>query len=247
MKGVQCLMPDGRVIEPQSAEADTPVDETPRIVSYRHSIRGAQILLALDDSAPEAVKTVGRMLSESPDWQAENGGWRQCETTFRRADLWASAYAIGILDYVIRFGPHLLQKSSVERVEARIERTIDFLQAEWDRSKWAYSKASAAQNAVLVFHEVCVALELRRQAFWKEVKDWLSDWISDVGRLDASYLEACTRITTSSASARVAYALYLAGEHKCVWSPLLEDAIREFSNEASSADAAFMLDLLFSL
>lgn len=67
------------------------------IVSYRHTIRAAHILLRASDQIALPKTILGTMLDVNADLREVPGGWRQCNEEFRSADMWASAYAVGFL------------------------------------------------------------------------------------------------------------------------------------------------------
>ena len=242
-KGVRKLFRRGSIHLSQAAAPGMDPTSQPRIVTYRHTIRGAQILASLEGSSEVVQSVIGKMLVEKSKWQHEQGGWRQCDEGVVEPDLWGSSYATDLLLAIVEKRLQCREESRA-RAEEALKRTIEYLRREWEEHRWAYGKLNSAQNAPLVFHEVARALHRYDPALERAVCDWITGWLTPEGTLSAAYLEQCKDISRASANARVGYALFLAGKPGREWEPLIVSALRDFGEGINSADVAFLIDMV---
>jgi hypothetical protein len=221
-------------------------DARPTLISLRHSVRAAQILLTLDSSNRLGWEIIGKMLDPKLNWQRPDGGWSQCEG-WKSSDLWASAYAIRLLHMLETMADSPYQVS-VAVCQERIARTADYLETQWRAAKqWTYGQASSARNAPQIAHEVFPVLRIYTPGLSNAVHDWLLSWLTPAGTLSARYIESCNKVTPASANSRIAYALFVAGDPALVWVPLFEHAVNGFEQGVNSADAAFLLHMAIAL
>lgn len=243
-QGVLQLLNGGVVRVSEGAVPGMSPAERPTLVSYRHTLRAVQILLALGEPLESLESTLGWILDLRRNWQNDDGGWAQCDTMITGSDLWGSSYAAGLLLWIISSEKSL---SGVDRVIAKkkLRATVRYLEHQWAACKWAIGETSAAQNAPVIFHEVAESLAIARSPALSEVLQWLKQWITPAGTLSQDYYTLCKDTARASASIRMAYAFHVGGAPVDFWRPLFHAAIREFDSGAgmNSADVAFCLDL----
>ena len=240
--GVKHLLENGPIEVSLGASEQTPPDSQPTIRSYRHTIRGAQILAILEPDHRFISEIVALMLDRRNGWQNTDGGWKQCDRERTGSDLWGSSYALA-------FFARLLQEPNFD-VEARkkmhelLIETIGFLKRDWYQNGWRYSGASSEQNGVQIFHETFQVLDVYDPPFATELRKWIKGWLSPNGLVSDSYSMECKKMTLASINARVAYAFFVAEEAPSVWKPLCLTAIDRFEEGVNSADASFILHMI---
>jgi hypothetical protein len=244
-RGISRLLQDSVVRVSEGALPGMAPADRPTLVSYRHTVRAVQILLALGKERSAISRTLGQILDPSGGWQNSDGGWAQCDIAFTDSDLWASAYAAALLFDLTRNGGF----SSATSLPHSLAGTLAYLEAQWRQSKWAYGKLAAEQNAPQIFHEIARCLQMRAPVLRDEIVAWFKQWLTPAGTLSTTYYGRCKDLAAASASVRLAYAFYLAGDGSHVWRPLYAAAVLDFGqgNGANSADVAFLLDLTIAL
>jgi len=244
-EGLRRLLKDGPVEVSLGASQQTPPDSQPTIRSYRHTIRAVQILARLNPNNPNISLILGLMLDKRNRWQNPDGGWKQCDKERTDSDLWGSSYAFALLAAALR--DQLVSQDIKDTVHESLGNTMKYLKEEWQKTRWSYGGASPEQNGVQIFHETIATFKRYDKLFAEQLQSWVSSWLSPSGLLSDSYFQACHEVTLASANARVAYALFLAGEPTSTWRPLLLVAVNQFEQGANSADAAFMLHMVSHL
>lgn len=248
VQGIERLLKKEGLIRVSFGAAEkTPPDRQPTACSFRHTIRAAQILSRIDSDNKHIHHILSLMLDERNQWQnPEDGGWRQCDRERTESDLWASAYSLAFLsDLITR--QLLSTEEAKSRARAVIPATVEYLKEEWHRSFWAYGDASSEQNGVQIFHETIKTLKRHDAPFANKLCEWVRGWLSPAGGLSEAYFQACNEVTLASANARVAYALFLTGEPRALWEPLLITAVDRFEEGMNSADASFLLHMIAEL
>lgn len=240
--GVKRLLKNGPVEVSLGASEQTPPDSQPTIRSYRHTIRGAQILAVLEPDHSLVSQIVALMLDRRNGWQNIDGGWKQCDRERTASDLWGSSYAAG-------FFARLLQEPNFDagarkKMHEMLIETIDFLKRDWYQNGWRYSGASSEQNGVQIFHETFQVIKVYDPSFAAELRKWIKGWLSPNGLVSDSYATKCKKMTFASINARVAYAFFLAEEGSSLWKPLCLAAIDRFEEGVNSADASFLLHMI---
>ncbi|WP_411727612.1 hypothetical protein [Methyloglobulus sp.] len=218
-------------------------------ISYRHTIRAAQILQTIDGDAPVTRAVLGRMLDPHADIQAGSGGWRQCNDQHRAEDLWASAYAVGLLTATLADASRLaLADGLVVQVRDSLNRTLDWLTQQWEKDNWRYGEASTEENAPILFHECAAAFNQFRPEFSQVIIRTFDSWLDPVGHPTAPYLTAVEN--DFSAAIRLCYAYFLTRNLSTAINSsfdILSSWLRQQPFTAcNSADASMLLDMLLT-
>ncbi|MCG8408434.1 MAG: toll/interleukin-1 receptor domain-containing protein [Phycisphaerales bacterium] len=230
----------------QSSAPDMPPDSTPVIVSFRHSIRAAQILLDVGKHLEKVRGILGRMFDPSLGWQNKDGGWGQ-SAQFRESDLWASVYAAALLQKLLVHATFFV-RGETKNVEVILQRTVDYLEEKWTESKWAYGSVPPEQNASNVFIDVARVFEQRANPLYTAVLQWLSTAIEPTsGTIRESLFEKCPRFTRAQANTRFAYAFFLGGHLQERWKTLYDMALSHLDESVNSADVSFLLDMTIAI
>jgi hypothetical protein len=189
---------------------------------------------------------LGLVLDERNGWQNPDGGWKQCDRERTNSDLWGSSYALSFLASLLH-DQLIVSSEAKDKAHAFIFETMKYLKDEWYQSGWKYSGASSEQNGVQIFHETINTFDRYDKVFAEELRSWVKKWLSPNGLVSDSYYRACHEVSFASANARVAYALFLAGEPQSIWEPLVLAAVGQFEEGVNSADASFLLHMLSEL
>lgn len=251
--GIQQISEDGWVhVSLGAASAPLPFrggrDTT--IVSYRHSIRAAQILLALGDRGDIVRAMLGRMLDPSSGMQLENGGWAQCNMTFRENDLWCAAYACGFLGSCLTHMTDLeLDEPNTAKIKETLEKSVDWLKEQWQSDNgWSYGKLSAHENSVPLFHEVATAMLYCDQEFALDVVRMFATYLDPIGNPSERTLRSNVYARPPEVASRLGYGFYLLKEKSEMasqaWERLCEYSVCRLDSGMNSADAAMLLDML---
>ena len=246
VSGIKELLEGGSVKVYLGATAKTPPDRQPRIVSYRHTIRAVQILVAMKRGKEIVAEVVGRMLDPKRGWQNKDSGWAQCDEEYTESDLWASTYALKLLHAIHQRKVELPEKVH-KSAKLAISPTIDFLEREWRESGWAYGNASSAHNGIQIVHETIWILKEYRPKLAQELLQWVKTWLTPATTVSELYYEECPGVLRSSNDARVSYALFQAGESSDVWIHSYESALSGFRAGVNCVDVAILLHLTFIL
>ncbi|MBI4890936.1 MAG: hypothetical protein HY821_09960 [Acidobacteria bacterium] len=236
------LMVTGSVMAVMPAKRPEKVEAK---VSVRHTLRAAHTLMVLVPGSQLATSVLRKMLDPGSRWECKDGGWPQHESARPSSDLWASVYAIDFLDYVHTNCPGMaLAEMSVL---SPLQRTVAHLAREWQRNRWAYQGAPAAENVIHILN--CVALVLKRlePELLRNVTHFIEQWITAEHHVSAAYLRECETIQLGAASARFAYFWFLVDRNGERWRTLYQDAIEHFELGMDASDVAFLLDLTNSI
>lgn len=219
-------------------------------ISYRHTIRGAQILSTLDNTSFIAKDVLGKMLDPTTNMQTAPGGWRQCATDFTEEDLWGSAYAAGFLYSSINEADKMgLKPDAVRQALKALQESLSWLHAQWLSNNWSYNEASPEENAPILFCEVAAAAIKYRPELANDVINRFVSYLDLLSQPCSSYLNSNKLIGPCAASARLAYAFFMMrGFHRDaeIWQPLKAYSLTHMSSGYNCIEASMLLDLLLS-
>ncbi len=187
------------------------------------------------------------MLDNNNSWQDINGGWWQTSEKTGMPDIWASAYALKLLDFISKNqNSAFTQKTSF--IKKATEQTVFFL--EYEKQHWSDPGRLLTEEAlVLMFIELSPILSLNSSELKIKCISTMKEWLNPAGNLSNAYLAKLAAqpnpIFPEQAHVRMAYACYLAKDKLLDWRPLFEKAVRSNLNHLYSTDWAFLLDLSF--
>lgn len=221
------------------------------VVSYRHTIRAVQILLALDERSEVPKRVLGRMLDRTADIQADSGGWRQCDVNFREEDLWGTSYAAGFLHACINESPTLaLNTSTMDVTTKALKATLAWLHEKWNAELWAYDKVPPEENAPILFPELFSAAIRYRPKLASSVLRTFETYLDPANQPTALYLNNTAIVGPCAAATRLAYNFFLArtmqpeNYHKAC--SLRDYALRHINGGYNCVEAAMLLDMLLT-
>jgi hypothetical protein len=251
-KGVLELFEDSWINANVGARPNiSPVDpkRDGRAVSYRHSIRGAQILLMVGKL--EIVRHVlGRMLDRSLSMQTDGGGWRQGNIdTLQGPDLWGSAYAADFLHTCVeRAEDLLLDKKTVERARISIDKTFNWLHSEWDSCGWPYGEIASEENAPLLLPELVAAGLVYRPTLVREVLLRFESYHDLTLQPSSFFLTKNSIVGPCAAAARLAYNFFSTREFgtdsSSKWRPLRDYSLQHLGTGFNCVEAAMLLEMI---
>lgn len=188
------------------------------------------------------------MLDRRNGWQDDSGGWWQTSGEDKKPDLWATVYAVKLLDYANRCGITAFQ-GRIDVTEA-IERSFSFLETEWFATRWGDpGRLLVEENLVSLFIEIAPLVARYSPRLETECVAAMTEWLSPGGDLSRTYLATLEAqdppVHAEQAYARMAYAFYLAGSHSVDWRAWFEKAARGSLCRLFSSELAFLLDLSF--
>lgn len=229
----------------------TGVRQLQKIISIRHTIRAAQIVLIIEPTSYIPKTILGRMLENSSNMQAENGGWRQCKEEFTEPDLWGSAYAIGFLNSCILGAKELnLNTSIISKAENKLNKTIDWLDIQWSKNKFKYGKVPTEENSPHIFVEVFYALQRYRPKLLTNILSHINSFLDDFSHPTEKYIKKLKIVGSFSAASRIAYANFLARSEfpasEKNWRLLRDYTLHQIKSGYNCVEAATMLDMLLS-
>jgi hypothetical protein len=251
LEGVRALVDSGWVRVGMGASQFTSPLEPNTEISYRHTIRAAQILQALEGDLSLIRSVLGHMLDSACDMQTNDGGWRQCDGRHnehhRREDLWASAYAVGFLFRCASDATRLdVSKSVLSSIQNALERTMAWLTQQWHANKWQYGGASSEENQTLVFHECSEAFNTYDAGFSRTFIAGCDAWLDPIGHPKPSHLAKCGN--EYSGAIRLCYAYFVARSVstsvESQFATLFDWLRGQRFGRCNSAEAAMLLDML---
>lgn len=218
------------------------------IITYRHTMRAAQILLDIDPKLPTPKIILGRMLDPASDMQTSVGGWRQCKTVFTDEDLWASVYATDFLFSCLGKTEVLqIDESTISQIKETLRSTINWLKEQWKNDYWSYGKVCSEENSPHVLSEIYYALREYDRELLNEVLDHLSGFLDASGQPSIGYIEKLQKPGNFSAIMRLAYPHYLARsesqKNNELWQNLFINGVRNIKYGYNCVDVAMALDM----
>lgn len=151
--------------------------------SYRHTIRGANILLLLQNSH-RLVDQVASDLAEL-ELQRPGGGWPQCDRVFVDQDLWASAYFLRFSSEFEQIRRAKQQEYSpiLSTLRRRGDLTVDFLVREWRTHQWAYRGMPPVASVPKLLIDLAPTIRNAGHEFTESLTTFLLDLTTSAGRL----------------------------------------------------------------
>jgi hypothetical protein len=246
--GVAALFTDGRIPVYTSAPESSPTKRELKW-NHRHSMAGAHLLAIDQPNNNVTLSVIDQMLDHRNSWQESSGGWWQTSDKKNQPDLWASVYALKLLDFVSSTGIEALQKQT-SLVQSAIERTLSYLETEWDTRHWGESgKLLTEENLVSMFIDLAPILLRYSPRLGAKCIAAMKEWLSPGGDLSKGYLATletqATPICAEQAYARMAYAFHLSQDDSVNWRPWFEKAARCSRDRLFSSELAFLLDISF--
>lgn len=247
IKGIKELFKNDKIPVFSSAPQPSPTGLT-LIFNIRHTMAGAHIL-ALENPDNNITRAViGQMLDLNNHWQDRNGGWKQTSDSDSKVDLWASVYAIKLLDFVITNDLKAFKDKS-DLIAKTIKSTMTFIESEFKKNKWGEpGKLLVEENLVSMFIDLAPLLHNYSLSLYKECLSEMNSWLDNASNLSESYLSILERQSTpvskEQAYSRLAYAYFLAADNKWkLWFERLSDTSLK---SMFSSELAFLLDLTFN-
>jgi len=132
-----------QVLVDRSAAYDTMPGESEQIVvkSYRHTIRGANIVTILDPQSRIAWQVLADIIDPELKIQNKDGGWPQADKVYTSSDLWTTAYVLRFLtDFCARHKPESKTRDGVtgQQIQTVTQKTLAYVADEWAKSNWVY-------------------------------------------------------------------------------------------------------------
>ena len=178
------------------------------IVSYRHSIKAAQICLSLNPASSNGRRVSSAIIDHGDDLQTQSGGWRQCATEFVEEDIYCAAYALNLLNQLLLTQPPWISSEAVPLLISRLQSTIRWLEWQWEDNKWAYGDVRGQDNAALVFAEIAPTLNVFASALAEGVAYWIQSRLTYLYHPGSGLLDQQSITGPASTSIRIAYSLY---------------------------------------
>ncbi len=242
---IHSLFSNNRIFVAQSASPNMAPDREPVLVSYRHTMAGSLILAAFESWNPTTRATLDAMLDPKNDWQKKNGGWLQVSDDFKTADLWASAYAVKLLNMCLSTSSPF-SKGEQTRAERLLISTLSFFEEQWAKKHWAFGQLTAEEAAVPLYIDLVQALAQWKPSMASDCLKVFETWLSPSGDLSDSYKAKLKGVPPEQLYARMAYAYYLGDNDSNIWKILFERLVQGDLTELYSSDLSFTLDMSFA-
>lgn len=241
VENVTRLFSGGRILG-RDAYAASRVDRPQRIIcNFRHTMCGALLLLEQTGWNQITRRVLGEMLDAADPWQVPCGGWKGVSSR-SEADLFASLYAIRLLNAVILLGGDApgFARDPLEP----LHRSLDYLERQWDKNGWQFSDLSSEETFPQAFIEISDVISRHRPRLHQRVVARLLDQLNSTGGLSASYKQKSDPLVSEERHhARLAYATYLAEQPFAVWGSLAGSALSGRLDRMYAAELAFSLDM----
>ena len=256
--GITRLLEDSWVLEPGTGGGIQPPDRAlSTVYSFRHTIRAAQILMAIRPDSPMPRLTLERMLDSDIGMQTPAGGWTKASDGSPREDLWASTYAAAFLHSVSDTDPaRSLTQRQRDRLHDALAKSLDWLTATWHApGQWAYGAVPSAENAPYVFCEIAGAAETHAHALFDDVLDTLGTYLTEFNTPTRSFLDQASSAGRISAASRLAYCYFLAIDSRAgcrakagaLMNYALRPAKPVLRSKPNCVDMAMILDMLLTI
>jgi pyrimidine deaminase RibD-like protein len=220
------------------------------IISYRHTIRAVQILMALDPRSEIPKRVLGRMLDPSADMQTKSGGWRQCDVDFREEDLWGTSYAAGFLYMCIHSEQLRLNAQTINRANKALKNTLMWLNMKWTQEAWSYGEVSSEENAPILFPEVFDSAVNCAPRLARSVLRTFDSYLDASNQPTSYHLQKNVLVGPFAAATRLAYNFFLARglrpNYRQTVLNLRDYALRQIDHGYNCVEAAMMLDILLT-
>ena len=190
------------------------------------------------------------MLDQRNSLQNTSGGWWHTSDKKSKPDLWASVYALKLLDFVSLAGIEAFRERT-SLLKNAIERTVSYLETEWEARRWGEpGELLTEENLVSMFIDLAPMLSRYSPGLGAKCIAAMKQWLSPGGDLSKSYLTTLETqvipIYAEQAYARMAYAFYLSQDDSVDWRPWFEKAARSSRDRLFSSESAFLLDISFA-
>jgi len=205
---------------------------------------GALVLSATEPWNKITRSVVDAMIDPKNAWQNDDGGWRQVADDFNNSDLWASAYALKLLDKCLAANSPF---SSEERSRAKhlISSTLEFIEIQWNRKHWSFGRLTPEEAAPTLYIDIVEILKKFKPEIDNECRLAFSAWLSLSGDLSDTYRQTLADIPVEQLYARMAYTFYLGEPHSKVWKVLFERLAQGDLSKLLSSDLAFAFDMSY--
>ncbi|MBN1968729.1 MAG: hypothetical protein JW870_05135 [Candidatus Delongbacteria bacterium] len=246
IKGIKELFHDDKIPVFSSAPHASPTGLT-FTFNIRHTMAGAHILALKNPNNTITRAVIGQMLDINNNWQDKNGGWKQTSDLNSKVDLWASTYAIKLLDFAITKDLKPFDNKADFLIE-NIKRTMTFIEKEFKTSRWGDpGKLLVEENLVSIFIDLAPLLLKYSQSLYNDCMTEMKNWLDNAGNLSEKYLslleKQSTPVSKDQAYARMAYAFYLANDDS--WKLWFEGLSKSSLKTMFSSELAFLLELTF--
>jgi|GEM_PF-2950878 len=232
----------GGVILGEEEWPSIPTQQPRLLTNFRHTMCGAMLLLEQRGWNDTAESVVGRMLDPSAQWQQADGGWPLTSPVPAASDLFASLYAIQLLDAVVASNR---ASGLTVAAEMRLQATLDFLDGYWCENEWSYGPLSSEEIFPQVLIEVGPILRGRRKNTFDAAVAKLMHQLNPAGGLtDGYWARSDNSVPEERRCARMAYALFRMGQDARVWRKLTQEALSVSLKRQSAAELAFLLDMV---
>jgi hypothetical protein len=252
--GILDLFDDGWIYISMGAQRYTSPVASSRAkgtISYRHTIRGAQILLAIDSNIDIPRAVLGKMLDPSADMQTKEGGWRQCNINFREEDLWGTSYAAGFLHTCINQAEILnLESGAINKAHKSLERTLAWLHKRWNEDGWSYDEVPSEENATILFPEVAQPAIGCRPKLATSVLRSFETYLDPTNQPSSLYLDKNSMVGPCAAVTRLAYNFFITkpfrNDDDKKWLALRDYALQHIQSGYNCVEASMLLDMLLT-
>ena len=257
--GINRLLHDGWILEPGIAGA-TQYPDMPlaRVWSFRHTVRAAQILMAIAPESQMPTMTLRRMLDSDIAMQTAAGGWKKSSDGSTKEDLWASTYATAFLHSFARTPmARTLTPDQRTKLDGALARSWNWLESCWSEAAdhWAYGRVPTAENAPYVFCELALVSQDRWPEFFTDVLKTFDSYLTDFNTPTEAYFTQAANPGRFSATCRLAYSYFLGIDRhpgcRAKMYALMNYALRLAKPvsgcKPNCVDMAMMLDMLLTV
>lgn len=247
ISGIENLFTDSKIPVHTSAPSPSPTNINFKW-NHRHSMAGAHLLALAQPNNKITRSVVDQMLDKRNSWQDITGGWWQTSEMKGKPDLWASVYAVKLLDFIYSSEIESFQKQ-MKPIKEIIKTTFLYLENEWNDNKWGDSKnLLIEENVVSIYIDLASMLPKYSPKLLSECVEVMKSWLSPIGDASKEYLNKLSSqkqpIYNEQAYARLAYAFYLAEDDSFAdWKFLFEKSVQDSLDRFFSSELAFLIDL----
>lgn len=246
--GIRELFQNNRISLFTSAPETSPTSHSQKW-SIRHTMAGAHILAFQDPNNSITRSVIGQMLDKENLWQESLGGWKQTSEPNNKPDLWASVYAVKLLDFAITENLKPFSEKT-DILKESIKKTFSYLEKEFVDSSWGVTgKLLIEENLITIFTDLAHLLPDYSPFLFEKCISEMKKWLDSAGYLRVTYLSTLekqlTPVSEEQAYLRMAYAFYLAKDETVDWRPWFEKVSKSSLKSLFSYELAFLLDLTY--
>lgn len=202
-----------QVLVNRSSVYDTVPGEPDKMIvkSYRHTIRGANILTLLVPDSRTSLQVLCDILDPEQRIQNQDGGWPQTDKVYTSSDLWTSAYVLRFIADILSqpgFGIKKRDSAITHQIHIARQTTNSYLEREWKERNWVYREMPSRAVLPKFLVEIAGLVDWTTSLITQPVVESCLGQLTQAGRIRNEHELERNGITELQQLIRIGFALY---------------------------------------